>query len=125
MAPAGPGALIDLLRRLRAGAHAQVAGLLHDGPAQHLGAAMTALELARRAESPGWTASVEAAAAAVAAAARDLRAIIDGQGSLVTGTALPEVLRAAVAPYAPGQSGVAADAGARRWRQPRRTRFSR
>ena len=55
-APAGPGALIDLLRRLRAGAHAQVAGLLHDGPA--------------------------------------------------------EVLRAAVAPYAPGQSGVAADAGA-------------
>jgi hypothetical protein len=69
--------LLGIVRELRAREHDYLAGLLHDGPIQELGAAALELALVRRAVPASGGAELDVADQQVEAAGRLLRRLVD------------------------------------------------
>jgi CheY-like chemotaxis protein len=83
--PAFTRQLINLIHRLRAHDLGEVAGALHDGPAQDLCAAMLALELASRSAPADLRGRLEEILGSIASAAASLRRLSQARALVLAG----------------------------------------
>ena len=89
---------VELISRLRVHDYAAVTNLIHDGPAQEIGASILALELIRRAVPPEVAGRLDEVIGWLAAAADSMRELADGPPRRVNDEsglagALPEQVR--------------------------------